>query len=183
MKITNKLSDTLRELCELRVRFKLWRKPKIDCHHCCLFCDFFEDCKAEIYGSETVEHRGYIIKQIQRGLNYHTAIYDDIGRIVFYEAVTKPLTVTELKHHIDFYLDTHSGGRFEKSLENQDKKPTKQDTPSIERLETLVGCTTEELAEYIKYNSICCGATLGESIEQLLGVYGGQKDKEGTNEY
>lgn len=177
MMIINKLSGSLREL---HARFKLWRKPKKDCHYCCLFCDYFEACEAELYGGKTIEHRGYTIKQ--SGLNYHTAIYDDSGCIVFCEAVTKPLTIAELKAHIDLYLDTHSGGHFEKSLENQHEKPPRQDAPSIKRLETLVGCTTEELSEYIKYNSICCGATLGESIEQLLDVYGGHKDEEGTNE-
>lgn len=180
MKIKNKLSDTLRELREFRARFKLWSKPKKDCRYCCLFCEYFDDCKEEIYEGNTIEHRGYTIHQ--SGINYHTVIYDDSGRIVFCEAVTKPLTIAELKDHIDLYLDTHSGGHFEKSLDNQDEKPTKQEPPSIKMLETLVGCTTEELAEYIKYNSICCGATLGESIELLLSVYGGHKNKEGTNE-
>lgn len=180
MRFLKRLSEYLRELREFHARFRLWSKPKKDCSHCCLFCEYFEDCKEEIYEGNTIEHRGYTIHQ--SGINYHTTIYDDSGSIVFCEAVTKPLTVTELKEHIDFYLDTYSSGRFEKSLESKNKKLPRQDKSSIKRLEMLVGCTTEELAEYIKYNSICCGATLGESLEYLLGVYGDQKDEEGTNE-
>lgn len=115
MRTIKRHSDTLRVFRELRARFKLWRKHKKDCHHCCLFCDFFEDCEAEINGNKTVEHRGYTIKQSE--LNYHTTIYEDNGRMVMHTQTTKPLTVTELREQIDFYLDILTSGSFEKSLE------------------------------------------------------------------
>lgn len=113
MKLINQLSDLLREL---RARFELWRKPKKDCYHCCLFCDYFEDCKADIYAGKTVEHRGYTIHQ--SGINYHTAIYDDSGRYVFHAQVCKPLTIEELKEQIDFYIKLRSDN-FEKSLDEE----------------------------------------------------------------
>ena len=32
----------------LRLRLKLWRKPKSDCCGCCLFCKYFERCSSEM---------------------------------------------------------------------------------------------------------------------------------------
>lgn len=45
MKTLKKLSDLLREL---RARFKLWRKPKKDCCYCCVFCEYFNNCKSDL---------------------------------------------------------------------------------------------------------------------------------------
>lgn len=33
---------------ELRLRFLLWKKPKTDCNHCCLWCKFFNSCRSEL---------------------------------------------------------------------------------------------------------------------------------------
>lgn len=33
---------------ELRLRFRLWVKPKKDCCHCCLWCKYFGSCRSEI---------------------------------------------------------------------------------------------------------------------------------------
>lgn len=32
----------------LRLRFRLWRKPKKDCCHCCVWCKYFEQCRSEL---------------------------------------------------------------------------------------------------------------------------------------
>lgn len=33
---------------ELRLRFKLWKKPKADCCYCCLWCKWFSVCRWEV---------------------------------------------------------------------------------------------------------------------------------------
>lgn len=40
------------KLRTLRLRFKLWRKPKSDCYHCCIWCKYFESCRSEIESEE-----------------------------------------------------------------------------------------------------------------------------------
>lgn len=35
---------------ELRLRFRLWKKPKKDCCHCCLWCKYFNACRSDIEG-------------------------------------------------------------------------------------------------------------------------------------
>lgn len=32
----------------LRLRFRLWRKPKKDCCHCCVWCKYFNSCRWEV---------------------------------------------------------------------------------------------------------------------------------------
>ncbi len=32
----------------LRLRFRLWRKPKKDCCYCCVWCKYFNSCRSEI---------------------------------------------------------------------------------------------------------------------------------------
>ena len=36
------------DLRSLRLRFKLWRKPKKDYYHCCVWCKHFEQCRSEL---------------------------------------------------------------------------------------------------------------------------------------
>lgn len=33
---------------ELRLRFLLWKKPKEDCYHCCLWCKYFNSYRSEV---------------------------------------------------------------------------------------------------------------------------------------
>lgn len=40
------------KLSTLRLRFKLWRKQKSDCYHCCMWCKYFEHCRSEIESEE-----------------------------------------------------------------------------------------------------------------------------------
>lgn len=36
------------KLRNLHLRYKLWRKPKSDCCHCCLWCKYFKSCRSDI---------------------------------------------------------------------------------------------------------------------------------------
>ena len=40
------------KLHRLRLRWRLWRKPNTDCCYCCLWCKYFDDCKADIESIE-----------------------------------------------------------------------------------------------------------------------------------
>ena len=43
------IKDKLRRL---RLRWRLWRKPKTDYCYCCLWCKYFDDCKSNIERKE-----------------------------------------------------------------------------------------------------------------------------------
>lgn len=43
------------ETCRLRARFKLWRKHKKNCKHCCLWCKYFELCRSELEGNNETQ--------------------------------------------------------------------------------------------------------------------------------
>nr|DAP39811.1 MAG TPA: hypothetical protein [Caudoviricetes sp.] len=33
---------------ELRLRFRLWKKLKKHCRHCCLWCKYFKPCRSDV---------------------------------------------------------------------------------------------------------------------------------------
>lgn len=44
-----------RSVRELHLRFRLWKKPKSDCYHCCLLCKWFNVCRWEVEDEDSKE--------------------------------------------------------------------------------------------------------------------------------
>lgn len=53
--LIKELAETLRELW---ARFKFWSNNDKQCYHCCLWCEYFDECKAETESesAEKLEH-------------------------------------------------------------------------------------------------------------------------------